>query len=143
MNCSNASVCVCEGYDVYISESEHVLHVVKPLYICECLIMSYLSAPEPTLWSDLPVRDKSTAQHTDPCPHHNPSLALSFLYALLQSCLLAPPLPPPVTSPFLSLNWVLHTLLLPGHIPSFSPLFFPSLSSSLPSVFFHSENKWF
>ncbi len=34
MNCSNASVCVCEGYDVYISESEDVLHVVKPLYLC-------------------------------------------------------------------------------------------------------------
>lgn len=83
MNCSNASVCVCEGYDVYISESEHVLHVVKPLYLCVCLIMSYLSAPEPTLWSALPVRDKSTAQHTDPCPPHNPSLTLTFLYALL------------------------------------------------------------
>ncbi len=82
MNCSNASVCVSEGYDLYISESEHVLHVVKPLYLCECLIMSYLSAPEPTmLWSALPVRDKSTAQHTVPCPPHNPSL--TFLYALL------------------------------------------------------------
>lgn len=67
---------VCEGHDVYISESEHVSYVVKPLYLCVCLIMSYLSAPEPTLWSALPVKDKSTARHTDPCQPHNPSLAL-------------------------------------------------------------------
>lgn len=134
---------VCEGQDVYISESEHVSYIVKPLYLCVCLIMSYLSAPEPTLWSALPVRDKSTARHTDPCPPHNPSLALhSPSKASLVSCLLAPPLPPPITS-FLSLNQVLQTLLFPGLIsllfslPFSLPLFFP------PFWLFHSENKRF
>lgn len=118
---------VCVRVMMFISVNPRTSYMLLSHYISVCLIMSYLSAPEPTLWSALPVRDKSTAQHTDPCPPHNPSLALAFPYALLQSCLLAPPLRPPVTSPFLSLNWVLHTLLLPGLIPSFSPLFFSLL----------------
>lgn len=124
INCSNAF----QGHKVYISKYEHVLHVFKPVYLFVFFIMSYLSAPEPTLWSALSAREKSTAQYTDPCPLCNPSLTLlspscvPLLSSLLLSLLLLP---------LSSLSWVLHTLLFPRCIPLlfffFPPSVFPSL----------------
>lgn len=131
INCSNAFA--FHGHDVYISKYEHVLHVFKPVYLFVHFIMSYLSAPEPTLWSALSARDKSTAEYTDPCPPCNPSLTLLSHVPLL-SCLFTPPLSPPVTSLLSELGFTYSPF--PGRIPPprSSSLLLPPPPAVLPSL---------